>query len=327
MKNFQHLEKREPESKDIPFEARPQAKSDNHTLADKIRNYCLHILMFILTCHAVFGEIKNGYEKNISGTKQSLAFLRARLLEDESMTPAHRRKIQSTIATLVDHVAYYDLTEGLLSQFETIAPELYAQIDTISDRLRRPVDVYIKFVPVDATSVKAWGLTYIGQSSDDKDAYQSEYGRFTVSVEVWIVRKALMVLAHELGHVKYQVPNLASYLEFHKEHYTNMAANTPIGHDIDDPSGQCASQFGRTFQKKYADFLKMSIERVQNPLEELVRLKKNWHKNALLYKITRPTHKMKNQLATPQTTTTDMTYARTKPRLAGKSMFSFNEPW
>ena len=268
MKNFQHFEKREPESIDIPFDAPPQA------IGDRIRNYCLHILMFILTCHAVFGEIKNGYEKNISGTKQSLTILRARLLEDESMTPAHRRKIQSTIATLVDHVAYYDLTEGLLSQFKTIAPELYAQIDTISDRLGRPVDVYVKFVPVDATSVKAWGLTYIDQSSDDKDAYQSEYGKFTVSVKVWIVRRALLVLAHELGHVKYQVPNLASYLEFHKEHYTNMPARTSMGHDVDDPSGQWASQFGKTFQKKYVDFLKISMEKSSKSLGRIGKAQK-----------------------------------------------------
>ena len=313
MKNFKHLEKREPESQTI---------SDNHNLSDRIRNYCLHILMFILTCHAVFGEIKNGYEKNISGTRQSLTILRARLLDGENMTPAQRRKIQSTIATLVDHVAYYDLTEGLLSQFKTIVPELYAQIDTISDRLGRPVDVYIKFVPADATSVKAWGLTFMDQSSDDKDAYQSEYGKFTVSVKVWIVRRSLLVLAHELGHVKYQVPNLASYSEFHKNHYTNMPARTSMGHDIDDPSGKWANQFGKTFQKKYSDFQKISMEKAQSPLDVLVRLRKSWSKNALLiYRMTRPTHRMQNQLTTPAASTTVVASARVKQRLTGKSIF------
>ena len=123
MKNFQHFEKREPESIGTRFDTPPQATSASHNLADRIRNYCLHTLIFILTCHAVFGEIKNGYEKNISATKQSLTSLRAILLDDENITTAQRRKIQSMIATLVDHVAYYDLTEGLLSQFQTIAPE------------------------------------------------------------------------------------------------------------------------------------------------------------------------------------------------------------
>ena len=86
----------------------------NNQTSDRIRNYCLHILIFILTCHAVFGEIKNGYEKNILASKESLKILRARLLEDGNITPAQRRKIQSTIATLVDHVSYYELTESLL---------------------------------------------------------------------------------------------------------------------------------------------------------------------------------------------------------------------
>src|SRR5688572_26159212 len=288
MKNLQHFENLEPESIDVPLDASLQTIRANHNWADRIRNYCLHILMFILTCHAVFGEIKNGYEKNISGTKKSLAILRASLLDDENITPWQRRKIQSTIATLVDHVAYYDLTEGLLSQFQTIAPELYAQIDTIRDRLGRPVDVYIKFVPVDGTSIKAWGLTYMAQASDDKDAYQSEYGKFTVSVKVWIVQRALLVLAHELGHVKYQVPNLASYFDFYKKQYDNTHSGNPLGHDTDDPSGKWAIQFGKTFQKKYVDFLKISIEKVQNPLAQLVRLKKSWSRMRFSYGITRP---------------------------------------
>lgn len=299
MKTLRHFTKMESESINIspdgsPFEnisdsgealkfnqalTDSHARRENQTVADRIRNYCLQILTFILICHGVFGEIKNGYEKNISGTKESLKTLRARLYEDETITPWQRRKIQSTIATLVDHVAYYDLTEGLLIKFKTIAPELYAQVDTISDRLGRPVDVYIKFVPVDGTSVKAWGHTYMDQSSDDKDAYQSEYGKFTVSIKVWIVRRALLVLAHELGHVKYQVPNLASYFEFYKKHYDHTREKNSMGHDFDDPSGKWADQFGKTFQKKYVDFLKISVERVQNPLDVLARLKKNWSKN------------------------------------------------
>jgi hypothetical protein len=328
MKNLQHFEKRERESIDIPFDAPTLAISNSYSFADRIRNYCLHMLMFILTCNAVFGEIKNGYEKNISGTKESLASLRASLVEDEGMTPAGRRKIQATIATLVDHVAYYDLTEGLLVQFKTIAPELYAQVDTITDRLGRPVDVYIKFVPVDATSVKAWGITYMDQANDDKDAYQSEYGKFTVSVKVWIVRRALLVLAHEFGHIKYQVPNLASYFEFHKKHYTTMPARTSMGHDIDDPSGKWATQFAKTFQKSYVDFLKISMEKVQNPLDVLVRLKKNWSKNALLiHKIIRPTQKMQNQLTTPVISTTVTAGVGIQPRLKEKSMFLFTKHW
>ena len=325
MKNFKRFGKLEPESIDTQLDVSSQGIRADQNLADRIRNYCLNTLMFILLCHAVFGEIKNGYEKNISGTKESLTHLRASLLEDENLTPAHRRKIQSTIATFVDYIAYYDLTEGLLVQFKAIAPELYAQVDSIEDRLGRPVDVYIKFVPADGTNVKAWGLTYMDQASDDKDAYQSEYGRFTVSVKVWIVHKALLVLAHELGHVKYQVPNLASYFEFYRNHYDNTPGENSKGHEADDPSGKWATQFGKTFQKKYSDFLKISIEKVQNPLDVLARLKKNWSKMGVSYRAAKPTQNLESQPAVVATSTTGKTWARIKPSSTGKSMFAFIE--
>lgn len=50
----------------------------------------------------------------------------------------------------------------MLVQFKTIAPELYAEIDTIRDRLGRPVNVYVKFVAVDGTDVKAEGTRRTG---------------------------------------------------------------------------------------------------------------------------------------------------------------------
>ncbi len=130
----------------------------------------------------------------------------------------------------MNHISFYDLTENLLNQFKIIAPKLYAEIDTISDRKGRPVHVYVKFVPVDATKVKAWGITYLNQVENDKDAYLSEYGAFTVSIKIWIVPKALLVLSHELGHVKYQIPNLASYMNFHKKCYKDEVSNY-IGHN------------------------------------------------------------------------------------------------
>ena len=113
----------------------------------------------------------------------------------------------------------------------------------------------------------------------DQDMSISEFGEFTVSVKVWIVPRALLVLAHELGHVKYQVPNLASYFVYHKKHYYNTSTPNSIGHNIEDPSGQSAIAFGKSFMKIYADFLKLSNVRVQNPLVILARLKKDWGKN------------------------------------------------
>jgi hypothetical protein len=295
MKNLRHLTRRQSEiignaidaTKSEPLSSGndvlktsyqpPASVTETKTLADRIRISCLYILLFALTSHAVFGEIKNGYEKNIVGSKESLNNLRTALAEDGNLTPVQRRRVQSKITTLVNHVSYYELTESLLRQFKTIAPELYADIDNITDRLGRPVDVYIKFVPIDGTDIKAEGTTYMNQSADDPDMSISEFGELTVSVKVWIVQRSLLVLAHELGHVKYQVPNLASYFVYHKKNYSSTTNS--MGHNADDPSGQSASACGKSFQKIYVDFLKLSNDRVQSPLAILARLKKDWSKN------------------------------------------------
>ena len=100
--------------------------------------------------------------------------------------------------------------------------DLYNEIDTIKDIKGRAVNVFVKFIPTDATEVKAWGTTYMRQVENDQDGYLSEYGELTVSVKIWIVNNALLVLAHELGHVKYQVPNLANYFEYYRKNYFSI---------------------------------------------------------------------------------------------------------
>ena len=254
-----------------------QSLSENQQCADRVRHYCLYTLTLVLAFHAAFGEIKNGYEENILGAKEALTILRQSLISERDMSAVQRRKVQATITTLLNHITYYDLTENLLIHFRSIAPELYSQIDTITDRLGRPVNVHIRFVPIDGTDVKAEGTTYMKQSDSDIDACKSEYGEFTVSVKVWIVPRALLVLAHELGHVKYQVPNLASYMSFYRQRYNSVLKTNSIGHDVDDPSGQSAIQSGHSFQKNYA--LTVSMSKVHSPIAVLAKLKKNWTKN------------------------------------------------
>ena len=161
-----------------------------------------------------------------------------------------------------------------------IAPDLYAEIDTIRDGKGRPVNVYIKFVPINSTELQAWGTTYINQSETDSVAYCSEYGEHAVSVKIWIVNRALVVLSHELGHVKYQVPNLVSYLEYYKEHYSpNVDEYDILGHKPDDPSGRSAIQFERRFRKEYSNFLKMGSEKIEDPMAIMDAIRKNINKN------------------------------------------------
>lgn len=232
------------------------------------------VCILLFASSAVFGEIKNGYEKNIEPMKESLAYLQ-NILENGDLSSFQRRKVEASIQVLVNYISYYELTENLLSQYKIIVPQLFSEIDTITDRLGRPVDVYVKFVPIDATEVKAWGITQVSQMENDKDAYVSEYGPFTVSIKVWVVSRALLVLSHEFGHVKYQVPNLASYLEFHKMCYKNTRMLTFIGHSPNDPSGKSANHFGSIFKQTYANFLATRNEKPQSPTVLLTKIKKS----------------------------------------------------
>ena len=114
------------------------------------------------------------------------------------------------------------------------------------------------------------------QGKNDKDAYRSEYGEFTVSIKVWIVNKALFVLAHELGHVKYQVPYFATYMNYYKNNYVNkIYPVTNLGHNQDDLSGKSAIQYAKRFRKEYNYFLKMRKEKPQSPLIQIHRIRKN----------------------------------------------------
>ena len=244
------------------------------TLSNLLKAMCLHFFILLLSCNHGFAEIKNGYEKDILIMKESLKNLTNILIENKNLSGIQRRKIESKAETLVNHISFYDLTENLLNQFKIIAPRLYAEIDTISDRKGRPVHVYVKFVPVDATKVKAWGTTYLNQVENDKDAYLSEYGELTVSIKIWIVPKALLVLSHELGHVKYQIPNLASYMDFHKKYYKDELSNY-IGHNPHDPSGKTAVQTEKLFRKEYFYFLKNTNEKIQNPVILLTKIRKS----------------------------------------------------
>jgi hypothetical protein len=232
------------------------------------------VCILLLACCSVFGKIKNGYEKNVEPMKESLTYLQD-LLENGDLSFFKRRKVEGSIEALVNYLSYYELTENLLDQYKIIAPQLFSGIDTITDRLGRPVDVYVKFVPIDATEVKAWGITQVNQMENDKDAYVSEYGPFTVSIKIWVVSRALLVLSHEFGHVKYQVPNLASYMEFHKMCYKDTRMLTFIGHSPNDPSGKSANHFGSIFRQTYAKFLETQNEKPQSPAVLLTKIRKS----------------------------------------------------
>ena len=177
---------------------------------------------------------------------------------------------------VIDFILYYNLTEKLLKQFQLISPDLYNEINNIRDHRGRPVDVYVKFVSIDGTSIKAAGTTYIDQSENDEDLYRSEYGEGKVSVKIWMINRALFVLAHELGHVKYQVENLADYVKYYKNNYIEQSNPSQcLGHNAHDLSGKTATIYEKKFRSSYLEFQKTTTEKLPGPADLLTKMSRD----------------------------------------------------
>ena len=104
--------------------------SRNSIVADAIRNYCIFILMLVLTSQAVVGKFKNAFEKNVLATKEGLKILRVIFLVGRSITSAKQQKIQSSVTAVVNQLSCGDVNERFLTPFKAIAIDLYLQIDT-----------------------------------------------------------------------------------------------------------------------------------------------------------------------------------------------------
>ena len=213
-------------------------------------------IIAVVNC-ASFGKIKNGYGSEINSALTSLRILDELLAAQEKLTHTERRAAEKRIKEVSEYILYYELTEQLLLRFRTIAPEIYNTIDSLRDGKGRPTDVYIRFIPEKNARVQAWGITNIGRMTDDPHGYRSEFGEYTVSVKVWAVEKSLLVLAHELGHVKYQVGHLASYVEYYNTTYPRATTEPNyIGHAHGDQSGDSALAFEKKFRERHARYWK-----------------------------------------------------------------------
>lgn len=222
-----------------------------------MKTYALLAMLCSFALCASNAKIKNGYSLDIQGARESLKTIKRLLNEDTNLSIFQRMAMHSKVETLTEFIVYYELTDNLLGQFQTISPDQYAEIDILTDRKRRSVDVYVKFVPEKETTPGVAGTTNLNQDKDDPDGYSSEYGIHTVSVRIRAEIKSLHLLAHELGHVKYQVPNLAAYMQFYTQYYlANTFKIKKVGHNDNDPSGRQAWAYSEIFRKNYAMYIK-----------------------------------------------------------------------
>lgn len=216
----------------------------------------LIVLLGICLCGNAFGKIRNGYAPNLKRKLDHLQKLTARLSE-QMQSAIERRIILTEIGKIKDYLAYYELTEAILGQLKMLSGEIYTELDEIRDRKQRVTDIYVRLVPRDEAKIKFSAASFIGRSSLDKDASFSEFGKYSVSMDVWITGTALQELYHELGHVKYIIPNLAMYSTFYDSHYDLPNVNIPsIGHHKNDLSGRSAMDFERRFKLDRTTYIK-----------------------------------------------------------------------
>lgn len=222
-----------------------------------MKTICSTLVVIIICTYASIAKIRNGYSPGITSASTSLKMLIDLLNDDQKLTLSEKRVLEKRIKEVTDFILYYELTEQLLIRFRTIAPDIYNSIDSLRDGKGRPTDVYIRFISESHARVMAWGITNIAPMMDDPHGYRSEFGDYTVSVKVWAVEKSLMVLAHELGHVKYQVDNLASYYDYYKTKYPRATTDpNNIGHAFGDASGDCAVDFEKRFRASHFRYWK-----------------------------------------------------------------------
>lgn len=237
------------------------------------------IIFYCMISICSFAEIKNGFEKDLKKAHQAIANLKILMDEakDDDTTLARLNTSYNSIKIRLDDLMKnFMATEDLIHALLVIHPSLYNEINRIKDYSGNNTDVYIRVLPEDQMKVSHFGTTNLTHAEDDVHTYQSIYGPGSVSV---IVRQAakyqlLRLLVHELGHVKYQVPNLASYMNYFNAKYEYTKQDDAFGHKPDDPSNKSVNDELGRFMMVYGErkHLLKKIKRQKDILDNSVQL-------------------------------------------------------
>ena len=220
----------------------------------------LCIIILTIVCLGVhqemYAEIRNGYEHEIIKGAQWIHNLNK--ITQEVLSTAQRVKLEKQL-----EVAYaterklqenHAKTQELIEMLRMIDPELYHEINTIKDCEGNETDVYIKVV--DNLGPDLRGATNVDHSDDNPNVHSSEYGDYTVSVRLITTGpiRPIWILAHELGHVRYQVPHLAEYTAFYKKIYQDQHFAGVQGHHPNDPSYYSVQETSKAFKKSWKEY-------------------------------------------------------------------------
>ena len=215
----------------------------------------LVLLTSIMLSTQALSQIKNGFEKTLVNADETLCNLENLLQIDKSnagtrnLSFRQNEKLKSEIRRVEQLMQFKKITADLIEQFQSIAPNLYEEIDNITDNKGTPVNVYVKFLPYWKMKYSPSGTTRLSYEEESGRIYTKEYGINSVSIHIsFHEAKALHLLAHEFGHLRYIVPNIREYHEFYEENYSLENGSTLIGHSSDDPSRKYARDFIKRFK-------------------------------------------------------------------------------
>ncbi|MBA4057664.1 MAG: hypothetical protein C0490_23320 [Marivirga sp.] len=233
------------------------------------------VLALMISCSNLFGKIRNGYESRLQGYKASLESLKLKLSEGNHFSIIQSARIKSQIKDLINLISYCELTQKLIEQLKIVTPAIYNDLDTIKDKKGRLTDVFIKLIPREHARIQLTAASFFTQAAADEDASVSQYGKHTVSVDIWLSEHSLFLLCHELGHIKYVVPNLASYSRFYKKYYRGRMNNLSyIGHSNNDQSGKSAKVFEKQFFADQAVYLKLEGNKPESAIAMMQEIRK-----------------------------------------------------
>jgi len=184
----------------------------------KLKQFSLHgchllsvviLFIFLYQPGLLRAEIKNGYEIELEETRRCLENINTMIKMEGRNNRERMIKLKKYLIKLKKIEArqsiYSEKTRKLLLRLKEIDPTLFSEIDSIKDGKGNSTDVYVKVVPLNKDQ-EIHGSTNLDQYNFDEDMYSSSYGIKIASVIVADCFRSIFLLAHELGHVKYQVP-------------------------------------------------------------------------------------------------------------------------
>ena len=218
----------------------------------------LCFIALAILCLGIYQEtyaaIRNGYDIELIKAEKWMHNLKA--INQEVLSTAQRMALEERLktahATLKKFRKNQAKTQELIEMLRMIDPDLYHEINTIKDCEGTETDVYIKVV--DDLGPDLRGATNVHHSDDNPNVYSSEYGDYSVSIRLITTGpiRPIWILAHELGHVRYQVPHLAEYTAFFQKVYSQRDYKLfQIGHHVKDPSHQSVKETMKTFKKSW----------------------------------------------------------------------------